>query len=60
MNENKGLLGSVMDWFAHPFQSNGSALDWVLFLGLLVAAFWFWQVILLDVTGKLEGLAEAA
>jgi hypothetical protein len=53
MNE-KGFLGNVIDWFAHPFQSQGSAFNWVLFVGLLVVAGWFWQVVLLQITDKLE------
>jgi hypothetical protein len=52
-NSSTGFLGSVMTWFAHPFQTQGSALNWVLFVGLLIAAIWFWQVILLETTREL-------
>lgn len=50
---NQGLLGNVLDWFAHPFQSEGSAFNWVLFVGLLIVAAWFWQVVLLETTRDL-------
>jgi hypothetical protein len=50
MNENKtGLVQSVVDWMTHPFQSQGSALNWVLFVGLLVIAAWFWNHVLLKI-----------
>lgn len=52
MNEDtktNGLFGSVVNWFAHPFQSQGSALNWVLFVGLLIIAGWFWNHILLQI-----------
>ena len=52
-NNNTGFLGSVLGWFAHPFQTQGSALNWVLFVGLLIVAIWFWQVILLETTREL-------
>ena len=56
MNDNqggRGILGNVMQWFAHPFSTQGSAFNWVLFVGLLIVAVWFWQVILLGLTKEL-------
>lgn len=50
---NTGFLGSILAWFSHPFQSEGSAFNWVLFVGLLVVAAWMWQVILLETTRDL-------
>lgn len=44
-----GILGVVFNWLAHPFNTDGSALNWVLFLGLLVVAAWFWQHILISI-----------
>ena len=49
MNEQTGLVQSVIDWFTHPFQSQGSAFNWILFVGLLVIAAWFWQHTLLKI-----------
>lgn len=56
MNEKTtrdGLAGSVTNWFAHPFNSQGSALTWVLFLGLVIIAAWFWNHILLQIQGEI-------
>lgn len=44
------LLGDVTNWFAHPFQSQGSALNWILFVGLLVLAAWWWNHILMSIS----------
>lgn len=44
----EGLVNSVVDWFAHPFDAQGSAFNWVLFVGLLVIAAFFWQLILIE------------
>lgn len=38
-----GLVNDVIGWFAHPFSTSGSALNWVLFVGLLAIAAWFWN-----------------
>jgi hypothetical protein len=34
-------------WWAKPFDSQGSAFTWVLFVGLLIIAAFLWQTILL-------------
>lgn len=44
-----GLITDVIGWFAHPFQTSGSALNWVLFVGLLIVAVWFWNHVLLSI-----------
>jgi hypothetical protein len=49
-----GLLGSVIGWFQHPFQSSGSAFNWVLFVGLLVIAAWMWNHVLLHIEGEVS------
>lgn len=51
--QRDGLLGSVINWFAHPFNSSGTALNWVLFVGLLFIAAWFWNHVLLQIRGEL-------
>lgn len=48
-NQQTGLIPSVMAWFAHPFQSQGSALNWVLFVGLIAIAAWWWNHVLLKI-----------
>jgi len=51
--KQNGLFGSVVSWFAHPFTSQGSALNWVLFVGLLVIAAWFWNHVLLQINQEI-------
>lgn len=43
-----GLVDGVIGWVKQPFNPHGTALQWIGFLGLLIVAAWFWQVILLD------------
>lgn len=45
-DQQNGVLGAVFGWLAHPFNTSGSALNWVLFLGLLFVAAWFWHRVL--------------
>ena len=47
--QDSGVLGVVFEWLAHPFNTQGSALNWVLFLGLLIVAAWFWQHTLISI-----------
>lgn len=46
MVSSNGIIRDVEDWLTHPFNSQGSALNWVLFVGLLVVAAWMWNHIL--------------
>ena len=48
--DNAGLLANVTDWFAHPFNNQGSALNWILFVGLLVIAAWWWNHIIMSIS----------
>lgn len=51
MDEQKGgLLSNVLGWFAKPFNTQGSALNWVLFFGLAIVAVWFWSHIVMTIT----------
>jgi hypothetical protein len=47
-----GLIGGVVDWLKHPFDSRGSAFNWVLFVGLLVIAAWLWNTVLLTIKAE--------
>jgi hypothetical protein len=51
--QQDGLIGSVVNWFAHPFNSSGSALTWILFVGLLIVAAWMWNHVLLQIQGEI-------
>jgi hypothetical protein len=44
----QGLIETINAWWAHPFQSGGSAFNWVLFVGLIIIAVFLWQLILLE------------
>jgi hypothetical protein len=44
--QQNGILGAVFGWLAHPFNTSGSAFNWVLFVGLLIVITWFWLRIL--------------
>jgi hypothetical protein len=48
-----GLVTDIITWAQHPFSSGGSALNWILFVGLLVIAAWFWNHILLQIKGDI-------
>jgi hypothetical protein len=50
---NGGLVTNLTNWFQHPFQSQGSAFNWILFVGLLAIAAWFWNHVLLMLTNEL-------
>lgn len=43
------MVNGMVKWFATPFQSGGNALAWVLFVGLLIVAVWFWNHVLLAI-----------
>ena len=44
----KGLIQTINSWWLHPFNSQGSAFNWVLFVGLVVIAAFLWQLVLLE------------
>jgi len=46
------LVQDVLDWLKTPFNSKGSALNWILFVGLLSIAAWMWSRILVHATGE--------
>jgi hypothetical protein len=48
--QNRGLIGNVVDWWRHPFSSQGSVLTWILFVGLLIIAAGLWQFVIIDIT----------
>lgn len=46
---SKGLLSGIHGWLAHPFADgaeNGTAYEWVLFIGLLIVAIWMWSSVI--------------
>jgi hypothetical protein len=53
MNDNSGLIGKMGGWWSHPFNSQGSAFNWVLFVGLVIIAAFLWQLILIELTREI-------
>ncbi len=49
-DQNGGLVTGVFSWLKTPFNTQGSALNWVLFFGLAVVAVWFWSHVVLSLT----------
>jgi len=49
-SSSSGVVTNVFGWLKQPFQSSGNALNWVLFVGLLVIAAWFWNHVLMSIT----------
>ena len=49
-DSNPGIINKITAWYAHPFNSQGSALDWTLTLGFVIIVVFFWQLILLQIT----------
>jgi hypothetical protein len=47
--QQHGLLGVVYGWISYPFNSSGSALNWLLILGILIIVGWFWYHVLLSI-----------
>lgn len=48
------MWANIKAWFQHPYNSNGSALNWVLFFGLIIVAAGLWQMILLHLKGEIR------
>jgi hypothetical protein len=41
-----GAVGSVTKWLQKPFNEDGSAVNWILFTGLIMCAVIFWTRVL--------------
>lgn len=48
-----GIVNSIIGWYAKPFNSQGSALIWVLWVGLIIVAIGLWNIILIDLGREL-------
>jgi hypothetical protein len=53
MNNGNGVLTNVQNWVEHPFNSNGSALNWILFVGLFMIAGFLWHTVILMITDEI-------
>ena len=43
------MVEKISAWLAKPYDESGSALNWFLFIGLLVAISIFWNFVLLEI-----------
>lgn len=55
----KGFFPAIHAWLARPFNAGGSALNWTLFVMLIIIAAWFWQSVLLMFLRKSGEVAAA-
>lgn len=51
--KDSSLFGGVTSWLRKPFDTQGSAVNWILFVGVLVIAAFFWNVVLLEITSEI-------
>ena len=56
MDEDKSVLGRIFNWVRHPFKSDMGAGGWVLFLGLILIAVFFWSRVMAHVTKGIENV----
>jgi len=40
------LISGTKDWFHRPFREDGTAVDWFLFVGLMICISWLWSRVL--------------
>lgn len=51
MDDQKGgVLTRAFQWLKKPFDSQGSALNWTLFFGLVIVILWFWSHVIMTIT----------
>jgi len=52
--DHPGSLVRLIAWARHPFSSGMSAVDWMLFLGLVIVASFLWTRVLSLITGAIK------
>lgn len=52
MGTQTGFISEIIGWAKKPFNSQGSILNWVLFVGLLLIAAWMWNVVLMKINSE--------
>jgi hypothetical protein len=48
-----GFVGEIFHWLQQPFNSSGSAFNWILFVGLIAIAMFLWQTVLLQLRNEI-------
>jgi len=46
-----GFISDTINWFKKPLLFSGTPLDWILWVGVLIIAAWFWHYALHSITG---------
>ena len=44
------MIENIQTWFSKPFNSQGDALNWFMFIGFILLAIYAWSTILQKVT----------
>ena len=53
MGDNQGgLWNKILGWYAHPFNTQGDAFNWVLTVGFLFIVVWGWNYILIKINAE--------
>lgn len=47
-------MKDFFEWWKKPFRSDGDALSWVLFVGLIIIAAFLWNTVLLTIAREVE------
>lgn len=58
--QQTGLVSSLGKWYAHPFNADGSALNWLLFVGLVIIVAFLWNLVIITVVPKTMEVIESA
>lgn len=48
-----GFVSEIIGWAKKPFNSQGSILNWILFVGLLIIAAFMWNLVLLKLNTEI-------
>jgi len=51
--DNVTFLATAGNWFKKPFDSQGSAFTWIMFVGLIIIATWLWSSVLRTMTKEI-------
>jgi hypothetical protein len=51
---NGGIFGSIERWFKQPLKTDGSVLNWILFVGVLIIAAFLWNLVLFQILKQSE------
>lgn len=47
------MWSSILAWIKQPYNSQGTAFNWVLFVGLIIIAVWLWNSVVIKFSGEI-------